>query len=115
VSTESEGFAPEPGPGLFPELPREAPRTEPGWTITRSQLINALARITAGVPLSGPDAGKVNAESMADAILALVGAPAEPGAGDGKGGAAEGLSEAHSATTCDCPPGRYCDTCREDA
>jgi histidine triad (HIT) family protein len=24
VSTESEGFAPEPGPGLFPELPREA-------------------------------------------------------------------------------------------
>jgi hypothetical protein len=89
--------------------------SEPGWTITRSQLINALARITAEVPLSGPDAGKVNAESMADAILALLGAPAEASAGAGKGGAAQGLSGALSATTCDCPPGRYCDTCREDA
>jgi hypothetical protein len=43
--------------------------TEPTWITTRSQLIDALAHLEAEVPLTGPAAGKVNAESMADAML----------------------------------------------
>jgi hypothetical protein len=44
--------------------------TEPTWTTTRSQLIDALANIEIrGVKASGPLAGKVIADDVADAIL----------------------------------------------
>ena len=43
--------------------------TEPTWTVTRSQLTDALANIEVRVSLTGAAARKVNAESMADAIL----------------------------------------------
>lgn len=43
--------------------------SEPTWTCTRSQLTDAIAGIKASVRVSGPAAGMVNAESMADVIL----------------------------------------------
>lgn len=38
-------------------------------SFTRDRLIDALTRLDARVPVSGPAAGLVNAESMADAII----------------------------------------------
>ena len=38
-------------------------------TFTRDELVDALTRMTAEVPVTGPAAGMVNAESMADAII----------------------------------------------
>jgi hypothetical protein len=43
--------------------------SEPRWTCTRVQLTDAIAGIKASVRVSGPAAGMVNAESMADVIL----------------------------------------------
>ena len=39
------------------------------YTFTRGELVNALTRLEVRVALTGPIAGKVNAESMADAII----------------------------------------------
>ncbi len=39
------------------------------WSFTRDELIDALSRLEARVPTSGPLAGKILAESMADAII----------------------------------------------
>jgi hypothetical protein len=44
--------------------------TEPTWTCTRSQLTDALCRLTAEIPLDGQPTANLNAESMAEAILA---------------------------------------------
>jgi hypothetical protein len=42
----------------------------PAWTCTRSQIIDALANIEVwGVKVTGPTAGKVIADDLADAIL----------------------------------------------
>ena len=50
---------------------------EPAFTATRDQLIDALTRLDVRVLTSGPAAGKVCAESMADALIeALTGKPA---------------------------------------
>lgn len=43
------------------------------FTFTRDALIDALTRIELRVALAGPDAGKVNAESMADAVIKVLG------------------------------------------
>lgn len=45
-------------------------------TFTRGSLIDALARIEFQVALFGPEAGKINAESMADAIIKTLGGAA---------------------------------------
>ena len=43
------------------------------WTITRTQLIDALTSIRIeGIHISGPLAGKIIADDMADAILAAI-------------------------------------------
>jgi hypothetical protein len=43
---------------------------EPTWTLTRSQLIDALANIEVrNVKTTGPMAGKVIADDLADAVL----------------------------------------------
>jgi hypothetical protein len=64
------------------------PVTQPTWTLTRSQLIDALANIELRVKPSGPMANKVSADEMADAILAQLGrrpAVSPPQSGPGAG------------------------------
>ena len=39
------------------------------YTFTRDQLIEALTHLEARIPVSGPAAGLVDAESMADSII----------------------------------------------
>jgi hypothetical protein len=39
------------------------------FTATRDELVDALTRLDVRVPVSGPAAGMINAESMADAII----------------------------------------------
>lgn len=53
--------------------------TEPTWTTTRSQMTDALCRLTAEIPLFRHQTANVNAESMAEAILAQL--PQLPGTG----------------------------------
>lgn len=48
------------------------------FTVTRDQLVDAIACLTVKVRTSGPAAGMINAESMADAIIEALGAPARP-------------------------------------
>lgn len=43
--------------------------TEPRYSFTRDELINALTHLEVHVATSGPIAGKVLADSMADAII----------------------------------------------
>lgn len=43
-----------------------------GFTATRDQLVDAIACLTVRVRTSGPAAGMINAESMADAIIAAL-------------------------------------------
>lgn len=43
------------------------------YTFTRDQLTDALTRLDVRVKASGPAAGMINAESMADAIIAALG------------------------------------------
>jgi hypothetical protein len=83
---------PETG-GLFPELPQRDTEPEPVWTVTREQLINALANIEVrGVYLTGPMAGKVVADDVADAILSQLPQPAS--------------TFTHYGVTCGCDDGR---------
>ena len=47
-----------------------AGHTGPGvYSFTRDRLVDVLARLEAIVSASGPEAGMINAESMADAII----------------------------------------------
>jgi hypothetical protein len=46
------------------------------YQFTRGQLIDALTRLEMHVALSGPAAGKILADSMADAIIEALGEPA---------------------------------------
>lgn len=39
------------------------------YAVTRDQLVEALSRLECRVPVSGPMAGKIMAESMADALI----------------------------------------------
>jgi hypothetical protein len=65
MNGESGGFPPDPE---APQLGLTGP--EPTWTITRSQLIDALASIKLrGVQLPGQTIATVLADDMADAIL----------------------------------------------
>jgi hypothetical protein len=43
------------------------------YTVTRESLTDALTRLEIKVMLTGPIAGKINAESMADAIIEALG------------------------------------------
>lgn len=51
----------------------DAPDVARRYSFTRSGLVDALARLEVSVPVSGPAAGKVNAESMADALIEALG------------------------------------------
>ena len=56
----------------IPALEAAAAAAEPGvgrYSFTRDQLIDALTRLETHVLVSGPAAGMINAESMADAII----------------------------------------------
>jgi hypothetical protein len=60
-------------------------RPEPGThTFTRESLTDALTRLELRVMLTGPIAGMINAESMADAIIEALGQ-----AGDGRQGSGQ--------------------------
>jgi hypothetical protein len=45
------------------------PPPAPRYSFTRDQLIDALTRLDVSVRVSGPAAGMINAESMADALI----------------------------------------------
>ena len=56
----------------------EAGQPEPGrYSFTRAQLIDALTHLEVHVATSGPIAGKVLADSMADALIEALAATAE--------------------------------------
>ena len=48
---------------------RQAISSEAAFTATRDELADALTRLDVRVQISGPAAGMINAESMADAII----------------------------------------------
>jgi len=52
------------GLNRLPQPPREH-----RYSFTRAELIDALTRLETHVLISGPAAGMINAESMADAII----------------------------------------------
>ena len=43
------------------------------YSFTRDTLTDALTHLEVSVPVSGPDTGKINAESMADALIEALG------------------------------------------
>ena len=47
----------------------EKPAQPRAYSFTRAQLVDALTRLETHVLISGPAAGMINAESMADAII----------------------------------------------
>ena len=55
------------------EYGREREQSRRGYSFTRAQLADALTRLDVRVLTAGPAAFKVNAESMADAIIEALG------------------------------------------
>jgi hypothetical protein len=54
---------------------RHGDHVSAAYAFTRDQLVDAIACIELRVPQSGPMAGKIPAESMADAIITALGMP----------------------------------------
>ena len=57
------------GCGRLDDRNRDSNREAARYSFTRGQLIDALTRLEAHVATSGPMAGKIIAESMADALI----------------------------------------------